>query len=63
MIFSILGKDMDKRSILIILVLITLILIVGYFIPFRDLVIPGWNTLTIPAEAVRSIIGLRQAAT
>ncbi len=49
---------MDRRSILIILALISLILIVDYVIPFQDLVIPAWNTLIIPAEAVRSIIAL-----
>lgn len=58
MIFSILDKNMDKRSILIILVLISLILIVEFVIPFQDLVIPAWNTSIIPAKIVKSIIAL-----
>ncbi len=47
---------MDKRSILIISALISLILIVDYVIPFQDLVIPAWNTLIIPAELIRQLI-------
>ncbi len=49
---------MDRRRILIFLVLIFLLLIVGYVIPFQDLVIPAWNTLIIPAVVVRTIITL-----
>lgn len=58
MIFSILGTNMDKSRVLIIMVFIALLIVVNFVIPFQDLVIPAWNTLIIPAEVVRSIITL-----
>ncbi|SKB40896.1 hypothetical protein SAMN05660841_00366 [Sphingobacterium nematocida] len=49
---------MDRRRILIFLVLILMLLLVEFVIPFQDLVIPAWNTLIIPANVVKSIIAL-----
>ncbi|MDR2281856.1 MAG: hypothetical protein LBE37_01530 [Sphingobacterium sp.] len=47
---------MNKRRILIFSGLVSLMLVVNYAIPFRDLVIPAWNTLIVPAELIRQLI-------
>lgn len=49
---------MDRPRISIFSIFILLLLLVEFVIPFRDLVIPAWNTLIIPANIVKSIIAL-----
>ncbi|TDQ79767.1 hypothetical protein CLV99_1216 [Sphingobacterium yanglingense] len=49
---------MDRPRISIFSIFILLLLLVEFVIPFRDLVIPAWNTLIIPAGVVKSIIAL-----
>lgn len=56
LIFNTLGNNMDRRTILIILVFISLLVVVNFVIPFKDLVIPAWNTLIVPAELIRKLI-------